>query len=228
MNIFFQQVVVGWEALQAKDDDPRMRNETRECMLSLLKARKIILRTLASVGESDTASLFITLSQDIRSLVRDDIPRILCNFLTENGKNKVNSVIIPIDAVMRLREMYDSEQLVAIACLTECLSHKPYPDKICIETLRKSESIRIPSIPEQEKPVSFNRFFLRASTCGETLSILISICSVVMSQSRPDCSQKKNKKKQNKENEDALQYISQVRLLVYFHVINRRIFLSCC
>ena len=207
--------MVGWEPIHSKDEDPRMRNETKECMLNLLKARSLILRILASVAESNTTSLFTKLSQDIRTLVRENIPSVLQNFRTKDGKDEVNSVIIPIDAVMRLREIYDSEQLLAIACLAESLAQSPYPDENCVETLKKSPSIRVPSIPEQEKPISFNKFFLRASTCGETLSILGSICAAVIAQSKPRDSQKKNKKRQNKENVEISPDISQVRLVFF-------------
>lgn len=198
-----------------KDGDPRMRKETKECMLSLLRSRSLILRILASVAESNTTLLFTKLSQDMRTLVRESIPSVLQNFWTEDGKDKVNSVIIPVDAVMRLREIYDSEQLIAIACLAESLSLSSYPDENCIEILRKSPSIQLPPIPEQEKPISFNKFFLRASTCGETLAILGSICIAVISQLKPQNSQKKNKKKHNKENVEISPDISQVRLVVF-------------
>ncbi|XP_033227156.1 N-alpha-acetyltransferase 25, NatB auxiliary subunit isoform X2 [Belonocnema kinseyi] len=203
------EVIVGWEPIHAKDGDPRMRKETKECMLSLLRARNLILRILASVAESNTTFLFTKLSQDMRTLVRESIPAVLQNFWNEDGKDKVNTVIIPIDAVMRLREMYDSEQLIAIACLAESLSLSPYPDETCIEILRKSPSIQLPSIPEQEKPIAFTKFFLRASTCGETLSILGSICVAVISLLKSQNSQKKNKKKQNKENVKISPEISQ-------------------
>lgn len=190
-----------------------MRKETRDCMLCLLKARSLILRVLASLAEPDTRLLFIKLAQEIRTLVQESIPAVLRHFRTENGKDKINNVMIPVDAVMRLREIYDSEQLMAIVYLIESLSQYPYPDENCIEILSKSVSVKVPSIQEKEQPVSFNKFFLRASTCGETLSILGSICAVIMSQSKPQSSQKKNKKKQIKENEEPFLEIFQVMLI---------------
>lgn len=189
----------------------RMRKETRDCILCLLKVRSLILRVLASVAEPDTTTLFMKLSEEIKTLVQENIPNVLRKFQTQDGKDVINSVVIPIDAVMRLREIYESEQLMAIVHLIESLAQNPYPDANCIEILRNSLSIKVPTIPEQEHPVSFSKFFLRASTCGETLSILGSICAVIMSQSKPRRSQRKNKKKPTKENEEPFSEISQVK-----------------
>lgn len=203
------EVVIGWEPILNEDYDVRMRKETRDCILCLLKVRSLILRVLASVAEPDTTTLFMKLSEEIKTLVQENIPNVLRKFQTQDGKDVINSVVIPIDAVMRLREIYESEQLMAIVHLIESLAQNPYPDANCIEILRNSLSIKVPTIPEQEHPVSFSKFFLRASTCGETLSILGSICAVIMSQSKPRRSQRKNKKKPTKENEEPFSEISQ-------------------
>jgi len=174
-----------------------MQEETRICMLKLLSARNAILRILAaSVGSS---SIYLSqISTELKEL-EESIPNILQKFGTDGKRNRPCKILVPLDAVERLREAYHSEQLRTIACLAKSLSHSHCPDFDCIQMLRTTPCLQTLPIPERDVPISFKNFLLRASTCSESLAIISAICSAYATQSEPRAqSQKKNKKKYNK------------------------------
>jgi len=175
-----------------------MQEETRICMLKLLSARNAILRILAaSVGSS---SIYLSqISTELKELAEESIPSILQKFGTDGKRNRPCKILVPLDAVERLREAYHSEQLRTIACLAKSLSHSHCPDFDCIQMLRTTPCLQTLPIPERDVPISFKNFLLRASTCSESLAIISAICSAYVTQSEPRAqSQKKNKKKYNK------------------------------
>jgi len=175
-----------------------MRVETNACMLRLLSARNIILRTLAAAAEP-TPDLFTQLAVELEQLDQQVIPLILEKFQTDSKKDTPCNILIPLDAFERLREVHHSEQLKTIACLLTSLSRIRCPDFDCIEKLRTSPCLQPLPIPERNTPVSFKNFLFRASTCSESLAIISIICSVYAMQLEPHrTSQKKNKKKCNK------------------------------
>ncbi|KAG7208762.1 hypothetical protein KM043_014957 [Ampulex compressa] len=61
--------------------------------------------------------------------------------------------------------------------------------------LRASPCLQTIPLPEQNVPVSFKSFLLRASTCSESLAMISAICSVRSTQLQPQSSKKKHKKK---------------------------------
>lgn len=195
--MFFIQVVRGWEPLNETEKDPRMQEETRICMLRLLAARNLILRILAACATHDTSPLLARLSSELKQLDSEQIPLILEKFEID-GKNKPCKLLVPLDAVERLREAHYSEQLKTIAQLAESLSRSRYPDFECIQMLRASLCLQTIDIPEKNVPVSFKYFLLRASTCSESLAIISAICTMCATQSQSETSQKKNKKKCSK------------------------------
>ncbi|XP_029676321.1 N-alpha-acetyltransferase 25, NatB auxiliary subunit [Formica exsecta] len=191
------EVVRGWEPLNQSEKNPRMQEETRICMLRLLSARNAILRILAASAKS--SSIFLSqISSELKELDEEIIPQILQIFDTDGKRNRPCNILVPLDAVERLREAHYSEQLRTIACLANSLSQSSCPDFDCIQMLRTSLCLQTLPIPEWDKPVSFKNFLLRASTCSESLAIISAICSVCAVQSEPRTSQKKNKKKYNK------------------------------
>lgn len=166
-------------------------------MLKLLSARNAILRILAaSVGSS---SIYLSqISAELKEL-EESIPTILQKFSTDGKRNRPCKILVPLDAVERLREAYYSEQLRTIVCLAKSLSHSNCPDYDCIQMLRTTPCLQTLPIPDRDTPVSFKNFLLRASTCSESLAIISAICSACAIQSEPRAqSQKKNKKKYNK------------------------------
>ncbi|XP_014235651.1 N-alpha-acetyltransferase 25, NatB auxiliary subunit [Trichogramma pretiosum] len=187
-------VVVGWEPLPENDEDLRMKEETRECMICVLQARSLILRVLGAANEADSSNTLLRLSNDLKRLIDEKIPNILQKFEVDK-KDKVNSVIVPFDAVERLRETYNSQQLSLIAQLAESLANSSCPSAECIEALRTSICLKPLPLPNQEKPASYKKFFLRATTCGETLAFVSAICTSAASQIKPNISKKKNKRK---------------------------------
>ncbi|OXU18145.1 hypothetical protein TSAR_006441 [Trichomalopsis sarcophagae] len=191
-------VVVGWEPLPENNEDLRMKLETRECMVRLLAARSLMLRILAAANDADSSSLLARLSGELKKLQSEVIPQLLQKF-ERDGKDRVNSVIVPLDAVERLREAYSSEQLSLIAQFADSLANSSCPDSECIEALRTSPCLKPLPLPEQNKPVSYRKFLFRASTCGETLAFLSAICTSAASQIKPNISKKKNKRKNTKE-----------------------------
>ncbi|KAG5344691.1 NAA25 acetyltransferase, partial [Acromyrmex charruanus] len=192
------EVVRGWEPINQNEDDPRMQEETRICMLKLLLARNAILRILAASAGS--SSIYLSqISAELKELAEETIPNILQKFGTDGKRTRPCKILVPFDAVERLREAYHSEQLRTIACLAKSLSHSHYPDLDCIQMLRTTPCLQTLPIPERDIPVSFKNFLLRASTCSESLAIISAICSAYAIQSEPRAqSQKKNKKKYNK------------------------------
>ncbi|XP_024887489.1 N-alpha-acetyltransferase 25, NatB auxiliary subunit [Temnothorax curvispinosus] len=192
------EVVRGWEPLSQSEEDPRMQEETRICMLKLLSARNAILRILAASAGS--SSLYLSqISAELKELAEESIPTVLQKFGTDGKWKRPCKILIPLDAVERLREAYQSEQLRTIACLAKSLSHSHCPDYDCIQMLRTAPCLQTLPIPDRDTPVSFKNFLLRASTCSESLAIISAICSACAVQSKPRSqSQKKNKKKYNK------------------------------
>ena len=158
-----------------------MQEETRICMLRLLAVRDLILKILAACVASDSSSLLIRFSNELKQL------------------NKSCKMLVPMDAVERLSEAYYSEQLKTIARLAESLAQSRYPDLECIQMLQTSPCLQTIDIPEKRIPVSFKHFLLRASTCSESLAIISAICILCATQLQPKTSQKKNKKKCNKQ-----------------------------
>lgn len=176
-----------------------MQEETRICMLRLLAGRDLILKILAACATSDSSSLLTRFSNELKQLNNEQIPSILQKFETDGTKNRPCKILVPMDAVERLREAYYSEQLKTIAQLAESLAQSRYPDFECIEMLRTALCLQAIDLPEKEVPITFKHFLLRASTCSESLAIISAICVLCATQSQPTMSQKKNKKKCNKQ-----------------------------
>lgn len=201
------QVVVGWEPLpEIHEQDLRMKIETRECMIRLLAARGYILRILAASNDPDSSPILARLSAELRKLQTEDIPLLLQKFQSPTSSNddadvkdRVNSVIVPLDAVERLREAYASEQLSLIAQLADSLANSSCPDRPCIEAIRGAVCLKPLALPDRNKPASYKKFLLRAGTCGETLAFLGAICTSAASQLKPLIYKKKNKKKNTSE-----------------------------
>ncbi|EFN87304.1 N-alpha-acetyltransferase 25, NatB auxiliary subunit [Harpegnathos saltator] len=193
------EVVYGWEPLNQSEGDPRMREETRLSMLRLLGARSLMLRILVASAESDSSILFSQLSAELKQLDDEHIPHILQKFDADGKQNRPCNILVPLDAVERLREAHCSEQLKTIARLAKSLSHSPCPDSDCIQMLRASPCLQTLLIPVRDTPVSFKNFLLRATTCSESLAVITAICSSTYAiQSKPHAAQKKNRKKCNK------------------------------
>lgn len=168
-------------------------------MLRLLKARSLMLRILVASAEPDSSILFSQLSAELKQLDDEHIPYILQKFDANGKQNRPCNILIPLDAVERLREAHYSEQLKTIARLAKSLSHSLCPDLDCIQMLRASPCLQTLPIPERDTPVSFKNFLLRATTCGESLAMVSAICSSTYAiQSKTHTAQKKNKKKCNK------------------------------
>lgn len=193
-----------------------MQEETRVCMLRLLAARNLMLRILAATAESDSSTLLLQLSAELKQLDDEYIPQILQKFDIDGKLDQPCKILIPMDAVERLREAHNSEQLRTIACLAKSLSNSHCPDFDCIQMLRMSTCLQLLPLPEQNMPVSFKNFLLRASTCSESLAIISAMCSAIALQAKPRSSQKKNKKKCNKKIETVLSNnIDQVSLRLF-------------
>ncbi|XP_043260160.1 N-alpha-acetyltransferase 25, NatB auxiliary subunit [Colletes gigas] len=189
------QVIRGWEPLSENGKDPRMQEETRVCMLRLLAARNLILKILAACAMPDTSSLLVRLCSELKQLDTEQIPLILQKFESEGKKDRSCKILVPMDAVERLREAHWSEQFKTIAQLVESLTHSHYPDFECIQMLQASPCLQTINIPEKDIPVSFKHFLLRASTCSESLAIISAICTMCATRLQPQSSQKKNRKK---------------------------------
>lgn len=188
-------------------------------MLRLLSARNAILRILAASAKS--SSIFLSqISSELKELDEEIIPQILQIFDTDGKRNRPCNILVPLDAVERLREAHYSEQLRTIACLANSLSQSSCPDFDCIQMLRTSLCLQTLPIPEWDKPVSFKNFLLRASTCSESLAIISAICSVCAVQSEPRTSQKKNKKKYNKKIEsNMINETNETKVIVLYRKI---------
>ncbi|OAD52479.1 N-alpha-acetyltransferase 25, NatB auxiliary subunit [Eufriesea mexicana] len=193
------EVVPGWEPLTEDGEDPRMQEQTRICMLRLLAVRDLILKILAACVAPDSSSLLTRFSNELKQLDNEQIPSILQKFEVGGKKNTPCKMLVPMDAVERLREAHYSEQLRTIAQLAESLAQSRYPDFECIQMLRASACLQTIDIPEKRIPMSFKHFLLRASTCSESLAIISAICTLCATQLQPKTSQKKNKKKYNKQ-----------------------------
>ena len=186
------EVVRGWEPFTENGKDPTMEEDTRECMSRLLAARNAILKVLAACATHDTPSLLTRLSGELKQLDSEQIPSILEKFESEGKRNRPCRLLVPMDAVERLREAHYSEQLKTIAQLAESLARSGYPDCECIQMLRASPCLQTLDIPESGVPVSFKHFLLRASTCSESLAIISAICTMCATQLQPQTSHKKN------------------------------------
>nr|XP_012136081.1 PREDICTED: N-alpha-acetyltransferase 25, NatB auxiliary subunit isoform X1 [Megachile rotundata] len=193
------EVVRGWEPLTENGEDLRMQEETRICMLRLFMARNLILKIIAACVAPDSSSLLTRFSDELKQLDSEEIPSILQEFEPEGKQNRPCKILVPMDAVERLREAHYSEQLKTIARLVECFANSRYPDFECIQMLRASPCLQTIDIPEKGIPVSFKHFLLRASTCSESLAIISAICTLWAMQLQPQTSEKKNKKKCNKQ-----------------------------
>lgn len=169
-----------------------MEEDTRECMSRLLAARNAILKVLAACATHDTPSLLTRLSGELKQLDSEQIPSILEKFESDGKRNRPCRLLVPMDAVERLREAHYSEQLKTIAQLAESLARSGYPDCECIQMLRASPCLQTLDIPESGVPVSFKHFLLRASTCSESLAIISAICTMCATQLQPQTSHKKN------------------------------------
>ncbi|CAD6234182.1 GSCOCG00007626001-RA-CDS [Cotesia congregata] len=197
------EVVVGWEP-STDDKDPRKHEETRVCMLQLLAARNLILRIIAATAEEQDCSLLLAkLSHELETLNNERIPKCLEKFMTADRRVRVESILVPIDAVERLRESYDSQQLMVIARLADSFSQFSRPNSQCIEIIRNAHCLKTLPIPTTDEPVSYKDFLLRAATCGETLSFLGIMCASYINQAHPQINNKKNRKKTNKEVESS-------------------------
>jgi len=208
-----KQVIRGWEPFNESEKDPYMQEETRICMLRLLAARNSMLRILAASAEP--SSIFLSqLSDELRELAEEFIPKALKLFDMDGKRNRSCKILVPLDAVERLREAYYSEQLRTIACLAKSLSDSHCPDFDCIQMLRTSPCLQTLPIPEQDTPVSYKNFFLRASTCSESLAIISAMCTVCAVQSKPGTSQKKNKKKYKKIESDVINETNETKVTI--------------
>lgn len=167
-------------------------------MVRILSARSLILRIIAASSEADSSSTLTRLAAELKKLQSEVIPSLLQKFIHE-GKDKTNSVIVPTDAVERLREAYSSEQLVLIAQLADSLANSSYLDRECIQFVKNSLCLQTPSLPDQNKPASYKKFLLRISTCSETLAFIGAICTSAASQIKPNILKKKNKRKNTKD-----------------------------
>lgn len=213
--------------MPVNDEDPRMQEETRACMLKLLIARNLILKIIAACVTPDSSSLLTRLSGELKQLDNEQIPPVLQKFEPEGKKNRPCKILVPMDAVERLREAHYSEQLKTIARLVESLANSRYPDFECIQMLRASPCLQTIDIPEKGVPVSFKHFLLRASTCSESLAIISAICTLWATQLQPQASQKKNKKKCNKQitsislnDNDHVRQFNNSPLFLSFHLNN--------
>ncbi|XP_035725725.1 N-alpha-acetyltransferase 25, NatB auxiliary subunit-like isoform X1 [Vespa mandarinia] len=192
------EVVREWEPLSENGEDPRKREETCVCMLRLLAARNLILRILAATAEPNPSLLFC-LSTDLQQLDNDLIPEILQKFNIDEKRDKPYGVLVPLDAVERLREAHYSEQLKTIARFAEFLgqSFSLYND--CIEMLKNSLCLQPLCLPEHNNPISYKNILLRVSTCSETLAIISAMCISYISRFQPITSNRKNKKNESHE-----------------------------
>ncbi|XP_012253045.2 N-alpha-acetyltransferase 25, NatB auxiliary subunit [Athalia rosae] len=186
------EVVIGWEPLGSYQKDPYYREETRTCMLRLLSARNLLLRVVAAAAEVESSSLLTQLASELRQLQQELIPEILNN-LKDQGSS-AQSLLVPLDAVERLREAHESEQLKIIAQLADCLAGSVSPDSQCLQELNATPCLRTLPIPCRTSPASYKPFFLRAATCGETLSLLGAICCAYNVSQSPTSIKKNNKK----------------------------------
>ncbi|KAK2586630.1 hypothetical protein KPH14_011677 [Odynerus spinipes] len=193
------EVVRGWEPLPENGEDPRKREDTRVCMLRLLAARNLILRILAATAESDPSALLFCLSTDLKQLDNELVPQILQKFNLDEKKDKPYGILVPLDAVERLREAHYSEQLKTIARLAEFLSQSLSLYDDCIEMLKTTSCLQPLCLPTHSNPVSFKNFLLRASTCSETLAVISAMFVVYTTRLRSIASNKKNKKNENHE-----------------------------
>ncbi|XP_034949721.1 N-alpha-acetyltransferase 25, NatB auxiliary subunit [Chelonus insularis] len=192
------EVVVGWEPLtQCKD--PRRSEDTRACMLQLLAARNLILRIIAATTEQDSSSLLVKLAQELHNLHNEHVPKCLEKFETSDKRVRVENILVPIDSVERLREAHCSQQLVVIARLADSFSQISRPDLDCIKMIHTAPCLDTLAIPNTDEPVSYKDFLLRAATCGETLAFIGIICAAYSSQSHSQSTNRKSRKKSNKD-----------------------------
>lgn len=200
-----KKVVVGWEPL-SNCKDSRRYDDTRACMIQILTARNLILRIIAASAEEKSSLLLKKLSTDLNNINNDNIPKCIEKFMTNDKRICVESILVPLDAVERLREAYESEQLKIIAKIADSISQYSKPDTDCIDVIRNSKCLESLPIPDAgEDPVSYKEFFLRASTCGETLAFLGLICIAASSQlHNDDAANRRNRKKNNRDNISSL------------------------
>ncbi|XP_011304536.1 N-alpha-acetyltransferase 25, NatB auxiliary subunit [Fopius arisanus] len=185
------EVVVSWEPI-TKSKDPRRYDDTRECMMTILAARNLILRIIAATAEPDSSSLLSKLSGELRTLESERLAKCLELFQQERGV-RVDNQVIPMDAVERLREARDSGQLKIIARVAEAFAKLSKPDDETIEALRGA--VCLEAIDVGEGIVSYKEFMLRAATCGETLAFIGAMCVEFSNQSHPRIANRRNRKK---------------------------------
>ncbi|XP_043274527.1 N-alpha-acetyltransferase 25, NatB auxiliary subunit [Venturia canescens] len=200
------EVVVGWEPLDENEPDPRMREETRSCMFGLLSARSLILRMIAASAEPDCSSLLESLADQLEKVNDQDIPRYLEKFQAPGSdKTKAESVLVPLDAFERLREAHCSEQLRLFAEVARSLARSPSPDYDSIaRSLRSSKALQPGPQPPIDVPVSYKAFFMRASTCGESLALLGAMCVAYTNRSQQRATTVTANRKKNKKDANAI------------------------
>ena len=185
---------MGWEPLSRTNQDLRMKSESYECLVNLLAVRSIILRIIAAANDVDFSVILLKLSIELKTLENEVIPEVLRKFKCKE-KDKIIEATVPFDGIERLREAYNSHQINFIAKFAESLGNSSFPD--LIEVLQSAPCLEPLPLPELNKPASFNKFFLRASTCSETIAFVAAICNLAALQIRPNLSTKKTKKKRN-------------------------------
>ncbi|XP_046415416.1 N-alpha-acetyltransferase 25, NatB auxiliary subunit [Neodiprion fabricii] len=186
------EVVVGWEPLDSYEKDPRFREETVSCMLVLLSARNLLLRIVAAAAETESSPLLAQLGTELEKLQQERIPEVL-GHLQDRGSS-AQSILVPLDAIERLKEAHESEQLKIIARLAKCLSRSSSPDSQCLQDLDATPGLRTLPIPCQQTPASYKRFLMRAVTCGETLALIGAVCCGYTTSQTPSSNKKNNKK----------------------------------
>lgn len=198
------KVIRGWEPVDESGQDPTKESETFECILKLLQARHLILRILAATAESDPSSLLSVLSRNLETLDSIDIPCTLRKVNVDEKTNKSCGILVPLDAVERLKEAHYSEQLKTVAYFAKQLSWQPSHYKNLIEILRTTLCLQPLCLPTHNEPISFKNFLLRASTCSETLAIITAMCVAYSKRFRSVISNKKGKKNEIHENWKAI------------------------
>lgn len=167
-------------------------------MVRLLKARHLMLRIIGATNKEDSSDLLSKLSSELKTFDQDEVPQVLRKFVSEDGSSRLKNLLIPVDALIRLKEAHDSEQLSIVARLAESLAVAGYPDASCIKALRASACLLPLPIGDYEKPLVYRDVVIRATTCSETIAYLTAMC-IAFNLSKTGTSHKKNKKKQNKE-----------------------------
>ncbi|XP_066597306.1 N-alpha-acetyltransferase 25, NatB auxiliary subunit [Prorops nasuta] len=188
------EVIMGWEPLTENAKNQTMQEETRQCMMKLLLTKSFILRILAATAE-ESSDLLLDLSYQLKQVESEQIPPVLKTFEVEGNPLKSCNLLVPLDAVERLKESYYSQQLITIARFTEFLAKSQQSEPECVEMLKTTQCLQTPNIPDKENATSYKRFLLRVATCSETLAIITAMCTAFATKFEPQSTKKKNKKK---------------------------------